>query len=311
MDKTGKQLEGLVSFIEKLHLPDGFEVKTNERVLHEDGIQVAEFDIEVRGKLGTTDIVWLIECRDRPSQGPAPASWIEQLVGRRTRFKFNRVTAVSTTGFAQDGKKFALQEGIELREVKALTPEHFGDWLLFQSFPMVQQMHHLAQASLIIDASESEPRRAAFRRAIEGRGSDQTILRSTETDKLVSPLAVFATVVAQNPSLFKGVMPDQPGTKSTIRVRYPNDLSHFVVDTPVGSIRIREILFQGELSVKCTPIPLARTVEYGHVLSGEPISQTAAFDFAAFDTKISLEMHKLAETGETHIVLRKLGKLGS
>ena len=82
-----------------MHLPVGFEVKSNERVFNDGGIQIAEFDIEIRGKVGTTMIAWLIECRDRPAQGAAPGSWIEQLVGRRNRFGFNKVTAVGVSEF--------------------------------------------------------------------------------------------------------------------------------------------------------------------------------------------------------------------
>src|SRR6266550_564747 len=121
MGSDGKQLEGLVSFVEKTLLPQGFEVKTNERIYNDEGIQIAEFDIEIHGKVGSTTIAWLIECRDRPGQGPAPGSWIEQLVGRRIRFGFNKVTAVSTTGFAVGAVQFARSQGIELREVTALN----------------------------------------------------------------------------------------------------------------------------------------------------------------------------------------------
>jgi hypothetical protein len=114
MKSDGKQLEALVSYVEKTLLPQGFDVKTNERVYNDEGVQIAEFDVEVRGKVGSTRIAWLIECRDRPSQGTAPGSWIEQLVGRRIRFGFNKVTAVSTTGFAEGVFDFAQREGIEL-----------------------------------------------------------------------------------------------------------------------------------------------------------------------------------------------------
>jgi hypothetical protein len=91
MAQDGRQLEGLVAFVERVLLPQGFEVRTNERIFDEDGIQIAEFDIDIRGKIGSTEIAWLIECRDRPAGGPAPGSWIEQLVGRRTRFAFNLI----------------------------------------------------------------------------------------------------------------------------------------------------------------------------------------------------------------------------
>lgn len=129
MSNDGRQLEELVAFVEKTLLPQGYEVRANERVYNEEGVQVAELDVEVRGKIGSTNITWLIECRDRPADGPAPGYWIEQLVGRRTRFGFNKVTAVSTAGFAAGAIEFARSQNIELREVKTLTVDEFKDWL--------------------------------------------------------------------------------------------------------------------------------------------------------------------------------------
>lgn len=96
MKRDGKSLEDFIRQIEELHLPPGSSVEVNRLEHNDDGIQVAEFDVFIKGKLGTTEIVWLIECRDRPSSGAAPGSWIEQLIGRRQRFGFHKVTAVST-----------------------------------------------------------------------------------------------------------------------------------------------------------------------------------------------------------------------
>jgi hypothetical protein len=61
MANDGRQLESLVAFVEKALLPQGFEVKTNERVYNDEGAQIAELDVEVRGKVGSTTIAWLIE----------------------------------------------------------------------------------------------------------------------------------------------------------------------------------------------------------------------------------------------------------
>ncbi len=56
MSSDGKQLEALVAFVERELLPPGFSVKSNERVFNDEGVQIAEFDIEVYGKVGPTTI---------------------------------------------------------------------------------------------------------------------------------------------------------------------------------------------------------------------------------------------------------------
>jgi hypothetical protein len=109
MSVDGKPLEALVAYIEQLRLLPGLNLKTNRRVLNSDGVQIAEFDVEVSGQAGASKIHWLIECRDRPSEGAAPGSWIEQLVGRRAIFEFTQVTAVSTTGFSPGANQIAAQ----------------------------------------------------------------------------------------------------------------------------------------------------------------------------------------------------------
>src|SRR3954468_23422948 len=116
MTSDGKSLEELVAFVEQTLVPQGFTVETNKRVYSDEGVQAAEFDVEIEGKFGSTPMRWLIECRDRPASGAATAAWIEQLAGRRDRFQFNKVTAVSSTGFTAEAKRYAAQVGIELRE---------------------------------------------------------------------------------------------------------------------------------------------------------------------------------------------------
>ena len=310
MYDDGKRLEGLVALIEKLHLPSGFDVKTNKKVYNQQGIQIAEFDIEITGKLGTTDIVWLIECRDRPSEGPAPGSWIEQLVARRSRFGFSKVTAVSTTGFAKGAVAYAKEKGIEIREVKSLTPEAFADWLQVRSMTRDEPSLHLVNAALIINAQETKERQEAFQEAVETKTLKHPVLRSIDTNETISALTALSRATHYAPYLFDGVLPNQPATSKNLRISYPNDDSHFVVDTNRGAIRIAEIIFTVELTVKETEVPLVNVREYTHAESGESISQSAAFVFEALNTKLSLEMHKLTgSSGETKVVLRNLGKV--
>jgi hypothetical protein len=307
MRSDGKQLEGLVSFVEKTLLPQGFDVKTNERVYNDEGIQIAEFDIEIHGKVGSTSIAWLIECRDRPGQGPAPGSWIEQLVGRRMRFGFNKVTAVSTTGFAAGAVDFGRTQGIELREVKSLSPDEFSEWLVMRHFHFIEHVTRLDHAVILINEGEGENKRVALSEAISSQSGNDKVLRSSKRGELVSTAVVFSGAVSEAGTLFDGLEPNGPGKSIKLQVRYTNEADHFVVDTSLGPVRVEAIMFFGELSVRERLIPLTITAEYRQAETGEPISQVASFAPHSIDGKMfSLEMHRISESGETHIVLRKL-----
>lgn len=307
MATDGKKLEGLVTFVEETLLPKGFDVKTNECVYNDDGVQIAEFDIEIRGKVGSTSIAWLIECRDRPSDGPAPGSWIEQLVGRRTRFGFNKVTAVSTTGFSAGAIEFAHLKGIEVREIKALIPEEFAHWLAISHIHQIERVIMLQHGKILVSERESDGLKRALLEIISGTPADDAFLKSSKTGEFVKPANAFSQAVGAEGTLFDDLVPNGPGKKVRLHVQYTNDEDHFVVETSVGPIRVKAILFEGELRIKEVLAPLSEMTEYRHVETGQPISQMAAFvPQNIHGMKFSMEMHRMAESGETHIVLRRV-----
>lgn len=307
MAHDGSQLEALVAFVEKTLLPQGFNVKTNQRVFNDEGIQVAEFDVEIRGRLGSTDIAWLIECRDRPSEGPAPGAWIEQLFGRRARFGFNKVTAVSTTGFAAGAIDFARRENIELREVQVLSPDAFADWLVIRH--IVNRVRHtsLLHASLLIAPTETEETRKALAETLEAFNTDSPILRSSSTGQLVPLRNAFHGAIESQENLFEDLEVNGPPRTVRVLADYVNDADHFVVQTRVSQVRIRAIQYRGELRLKELLIPLIGTTEYRDAITGGSISQAAVFaPQSIMGMKFTTEMHKMAETGETHVILRRL-----
>lgn len=306
MAADGKQLEALVAYVERALLPEGFKVSTNERIFNEEGVQIAEFDIEIRGKVGSTTIAWLIECRDRPTSGPAPGSWIEQLVGRRTRFGFNKVTAVSTTGFAAGAAEFALSQGIELREVKSLAPEEFADWLLIRHIHHMEGRTTLMHASILIDDSEGDEKRCDLGEVLATANGGAAFLKAIKTGETTTPANAFASAANGIDGLFDDLVANGPEKHIRLRANYPaND--HFVVETTKGTVRVRAILFEGEIRLKETLVPLLTTAEYRQADTEEAISQVASFaPQSIHGMKFSTEMHKMGDTGETHVILRRL-----
>lgn len=306
MKSDGKQLESLVAFVEEKLVPSGFSVTKNERIYNDEGVQIAEFDIEICGKVGSTEISWLIECRDRPASGAAPGSWIEQLVGRRTRFGFNKVTAVSTTGFTTGAAEFALAEGVEIREVKSLDPEEFTDWLYIRNIIQHERLTNLEHARIIISDSEGEKQKKTLETFLKSVGGTDKFLKSSTTGEFTSPALAFSGAANGVPGVFDDLKVNGDAKPLSFQADYPEE-DHFIIETEVGLINIKSIIFTGTACLKCTEIPLFATSEYRNADTGEVVSQVATFEPQSIHgMKFSTEMHKIEQTGETHIILRKL-----
>lgn len=305
MYSDGKQLEALVAFVEETLVPPGFEVKANSRVFNDEGVQIAEFDIEICGKVGSTSIAWLIECRDRPGHGAAPGAWIEQLVGRRDRFGFNKVTAVSTTGFAPGAAEYARRAGIELREVQNLDPASFESWLKITEMALIKKIHDLKHAKIIISSAESAEVRVAAQHVIERAAGNEALLVAALTKERATLTQAFMGAVQTEPSAFDGVTVDRPKTAHVVGVYSSDD--YFYLETEVGNARVDRIEFVGVLRIEETSVPVVSTAEYRHVETGEVISQLAAFaPHSILGRNFAVELHRMGENGQTHVLVRRL-----
>lgn len=305
---TGKILESFIRQIEEILLPEEFKISSNEKVYNDEGIQIAEFDIEIEGKVGSTNLKWLIECRDRPAQGAAPGSWIEQLVGRRDRFNFNKVIAVSTTGFAEGAISYAKESDIEIRTVTESNLYQINDWFLIEKMTLLKRGGKLNNATLLIDPNESEDIRTALKEKLKNQGMSAQILRSTENPNTTNVITAFQSAINSIDGLYDPLIP-QGGTQPiNLRVAYPKEESHYFVETSEGNVRIKEILFHGEISVKKEEVPIAAVKNYHNLSGNENIATTANFNFDVDGNPLEISFNKLSETGETHVLLRKINE---
>lgn len=302
----GKQLEEIIRYVEEALLPTGFTVEPRKLVRNEDGILIAELDLDIKGKVGSTIFTWLIECRDRPAEGPAPGAWIEQLVGRRTRFGHNKVTAVSTTGFSRGAVEFAQQQGIELRAVVELSAKHFADWLGMSQMSRIERRTVVQSATFLVDRDLPAELREAFEATMRTADQSRPPLYAVEHGQLVELKDAFSGAVSSVGALWDQIEAGAPPRQVRIRAIYPAD-DHFVVRTPDGDVTIRAIEFEGELSVHKTILPLSIATEYSGVEESVPISQNVAFEACTIgEGRFRLELHHLRETGDTHVVMRKV-----
>jgi len=269
MSDSGKYLEQFVSQIEKILVPQGFTVELRESAFNNDGLQIAEFDIIIAGKVGSAPFKMLIECRDRPSSGSAPASWIEQLVGRRTRFNFDKVVAVSTTGFSDGAIEFASNSNIELRSVKTLNLNDIVDWFHFRLFACIGKLNHVdfgARSDEVFQALEqslpkgnTDPQKTMFVRKNDG--------------KAVSLQTVWSGVFDKNRAHFNNL---SEGETRSIVITVDRDDSgdKYYLETGNDVIPVDQINFGAEFSLqRITP---SFVTQYSET-AGDPIALAVRF----------------------------------
>lgn len=300
--RDGKQLENLVAFVEGQLKPAGCVVETNTR-LYENGEQVAEFDVTLAGKFGSTEIRWLIECRDRPSQQKIGRNWIEQLNSRREEYGFNKVTAVATTGYSPAAQSYAKRHGIELRTVTQLTPEEFSTWLPMEGIRQRQRLCQLTSAKLGLPPTATEEQMRTVLATLIPLTGHEPILNNVHGEQL-SLVTAFTAACDLGPNIFDGIVANHPAVPVRLRVQY-QDAGCLSIRTDLGDIPVPEILFEGTIAIKEALLPLQNVSQYAQLSTGEEISQSAHFEpFDVNGTKFALELHRIPETGCTNVILR-------
>lgn len=223
MKDKGKKLESLVKAVEEIFLPAGFQVTQRRKVYNKKGTQLAEFDLDIRGMVGSKEYGWLIECRDRPSGGPAPSSWIEQLVGRRGRFSFDKVTAVSTTGLSVSATEYATREGIELKTVESITVQETLNWLSNDSILVTYT--RAKKLGVLVPTSIGTERYAAMRAILKAASFDDKVYYHPHDKVSYSLNHLFSWYCKKRPALVSGMkLNSEPKVVNAI-IRTPSSVS--------------------------------------------------------------------------------------
>jgi len=303
MRKDGKALQDLAAFVERTLHPLGYDVVTNWLEYDANGNLLAEFDIQFIGTHQNSGYKWLIECRDRPSDGKAPGSWIEQLVGRRSRFGFNKVTAVSSTGFAPGASDYAIAEDIEIKEVASMRPEDFGSWLATDHVAVLQKNYIIANVGFKAGAVEPQLLNALNHvlneNATKG-GQAAPLFRGMMSGEQRSLNDMFFQATNQFDD-WKDLIPNGP--RKTVELAV--NLGGFCIDTSAGAVEMISVSFRGDIWVTETKAPIKQHSQYQKTGGEGFISQSAqAIDDDGEKQRI-FEFHHIPESGFTHVVVHE------
>lgn len=300
---TRTKLESLVSMIEQSLIPYGFQIIANRLVYDDDGNQLAEFDLEVRGKIGTATIAWLIECRDRPASGTAPGSWIEQLVGRRARYGFNKVTAVSATGFSPSARHCARQEGIDLREVQSLEFNDFSSWLTTpQKISSVRHHIRLLEAKITAKAESAQPTESSISETVVSIiDPAATDICSNQSGASVSIFDVFRNTAESESFFSKRYFKDLTETRFLAQLETTNPL---FIQIKQQRLKIVEVEFLAEFWIEDMGEHEVNFTRYRDSTSDDSLVEVVSFPYHSAGGLVSIEIIRHIETSTVALIAR-------
>jgi hypothetical protein len=261
----GTQLERIVELLERMKTPPGFTIERRHKV-YQDGEQIAELDIVISGFVGTTvETTTLIECRDRPSEGAAPVSWIEQLAGRRDRLRLDSVVAVSSTGFSPAAISYGREKNIRLRTLADLNDEEMQSWIPDHAPIIVQRGRYLTvrvgfktPGDHVDLTSTVEP---PEHRIVPFQADDKCFLRK-DSGEAASLLDLWQVLLnTHENTFFGGLLPGGPKRQGTVHAgaEFLESLSVILPDGPYDLIQLE---FDAEFWIESPTMQLVGVKEY-------------------------------------------------
>jgi len=134
MVREGRNFEEVVKLIEETIAGENIEVKSPDYIPDKDTGQLREVDVSLRGKIGSSNILVIIECRDRMKRPPQDVTWIEQITCKQKSVGADKLIAVSSKGFTEPAKIKAKKNEIELRTFDEIDPEEIHRWFLTSGY---------------------------------------------------------------------------------------------------------------------------------------------------------------------------------
>lgn len=123
-----QEFEELVAAIEEAAAPRGAVVTRNDHLPDIITGEARQVDATIRFRAGSTDILILIECRDRDRS--EDVRWVEEMVMKLRGLAASKIILVSATGFTQPARAKAKHYGVELRELSAISADEIHEWFL-------------------------------------------------------------------------------------------------------------------------------------------------------------------------------------
>jgi hypothetical protein len=191
----------------------------------------------LRGRIGSSNILIIIECRDRVKV--EDVIWIEQITCKRESIGADKVIAVSSKGFSEPAKIKAQKNKIELRTFEEIDPHEISRWFLLSGHLDVQkQMMDVQRLHINCNNPEKKilelPAEMAARCTPDIDWQAPIFLMKKEG----RPVSLQYIWSCFSEKLYSGVPEDGSKIHLPIRLNFPNEDDRFQLLTKSGPIDV-------------------------------------------------------------------------
>jgi len=127
MRRLGRDFEKLVAMLEQQLGPQGVIIKSPDYFIGRESQKRRESDISLRHKIGSSEVLLIVECRQRKDR--QDVRWVDEVISKVRDIGADKALIVSSIGFSKGAKNRAKANNIEYRTLKEVKPEEFGSWL--------------------------------------------------------------------------------------------------------------------------------------------------------------------------------------
>jgi hypothetical protein len=228
MARKGRDLEKVISILEGELQQSGIQVKSPDFLPDRDTGEPREVDISLRGRIGSSDVLAIIECRDHHKHRQ-DVTWIEQVITKRSSVNADKVLAVSSSNFSEAARIKAEKNNIELRTLEEVNSKDVEDWFVKCPYMIVYRVY-----SDFIQVN-------FYPQSPDGQKIDinEPIFKRKTDNKSVSFNDIWLSLP---PDLTQKNVPlDGSKIKRKIILKYENDKDRFQISTKSGDVDIESL----------------------------------------------------------------------
>ncbi len=291
-----REFERLVARIEAAVAPLGATVTSPDKLRDRVTGRQREIDVTIRYKIGTTDILIVIECRAH--HRGQDVTWIEQLVTRSGSIGADRLIAVSESPFSEPAKMLAKAHNIETRTVSHATEKDIINW-----YSPINTVNHAIREAKDIECvvylmcSDGE----AHHQGLKAPDCFEPVFRHTLISSPFPPALLFRFLEQQQPEIFASVPLNGTYKKLTFRFRVtPGEL---LLEGREGNYEVHHVRLSGNFHYE---LSASKITDGEHRLYSLPTGENykhSVFPGRIFGKSVSFE-HIETPAGETLVSLK-------